>query len=81
MENEIHSSKAHVAWKDSWLSAIWEHAAPSHSAPDDTQVHPGLAQTQDQESSERKLFWKRHSSPITLKYKNMSFFSLKIMLI
>lgn len=28
MENEIHSSKAHVAWKDSWLSAIWEHAAP-----------------------------------------------------
>lgn len=49
--------------EDSWLSATGEHAAPSHSAPDDRQVHPGLAQTQDQESSERKLFGKDTQVP------------------
>lgn len=27
--------------EDSWLSATGEHAAPSHSAPDDRQGHPG----------------------------------------
>lgn len=64
--------------EDSWLSATGEHAAPSHSAPDDRQGHPGPNTGPGEQRKE--AIWKRHSSPITLKYKNMSFF-LKIMLI